>query len=83
MKLRLTIAAILIMVMGLAIGCSSDRDRGARLDDDKIENALKQANVNDVRTSVDHDKKVVTLDGEVNSDAATGTMRSEPYAGMT
>jgi hyperosmotically inducible protein len=70
MKLRLTIAAILIMVMGLAIGCSSDRDRGARLDDDKIENALKQANVNDVRTSVDHDKKVVTLDGEVNSDAA-------------
>jgi hyperosmotically inducible periplasmic protein len=70
MKLRLTIAAILIMVMGLVIGCSSDRDRGARLDDDKIENALKQANVNDVRTSVDHDKKVVTLDGEVNSDAA-------------
>jgi hyperosmotically inducible protein len=70
MKLKLTIAAILIMVMGLAIGCSSDRDRGARLDDDKIENALKQANVNDVRTSVDHDKKVVTLDGEVKSDAA-------------
>jgi osmotically-inducible protein OsmY len=70
MKLKLTIAAVLIMVMGLAIGCSSDRDRGARLDDDRIDNALKQANMGDVRVSVDNDQKVVTLDGEVNSDAA-------------
>lgn len=70
MKLKLTIAAILIMMMGLAIGCSSDRDRGARLDDDKIDNALKQANIDDVRVSVDNDQKVVTLNGEVKTDAA-------------
>jgi len=70
MKLKLTIAAILILVMGLAVGCSSDRDRGARLDDDKIDNALKQANIDDVRVSVDNDQKVVTLNGDVKSDAA-------------
>lgn len=69
MKPRLTIAAILILVMGLAVGCASDRDRGARLDDDKIDNALKQANMDDIRVSVDHDQKVVTLDGEVRTDA--------------
>lgn len=69
MKLKLTIAAVLILTMGLAIGCSSDRDRGARLDDDRIDNAFKQANMNDIRTSIDHDQKVVTLDGEVKTDA--------------
>lgn len=69
MKLKLTIAAILILVMGVAIGCSSDRNRGAKLDNDKIENALKQANMDDVRVSVDNDKQVVTLDGEVKTDA--------------
>lgn len=70
MKLKLTIAAVLILLMGLAIGCSSDRDRGARLDDDRIDNALKQANIDDVRVSVDNDQKVVTLNGDVKSDAA-------------
>lgn len=69
MKLKLTIAAVLIMLMGLAIGCSTDRNRGAKLNDDRVENALKQANLNDVRVSVDNDQKVVTLNGDVKTDA--------------
>jgi len=42
----------------------------AKVDDSQIKDNLKQANLSDVKVSVDNDKKVVTLSGDVKSDSA-------------
>ena len=74
MKLYATIALSTILMLG-AVACNKSTTPGqmgsaAKLDDSPIKDNLKQASLNDVKVDVDNDKKVVTLSGDVKSDAA-------------
>lgn len=61
--LALGLAILITMVLGVA--CSNN-NRG--INDDTVKNQLKQAGLNDVNVKVDNDKKVVRLDGNVQTD---------------
>jgi osmotically-inducible protein OsmY len=67
MKTRfVALAAVLLLVVGLGVACSNNKSAG--VDKSQIKDQLKQANLNDVNVKVDNDKKVVTLDGNVQTD---------------
>jgi hyperosmotically inducible periplasmic protein len=67
MKTRfLALGMALMLIFGLA-ACNSSKKNTAKLDNDQVENQLKQAGYNDVDVKVDNDKAVVTLTGDVNS----------------
>jgi len=65
----LALGAALLMVVGLSVACSNNNKmKTGKMDDSIIKNQLKQANLNDVNVKLDNDKKVVTLDGSVQTD---------------
>ena len=70
MKMKfLALGAALLMVVGLSVACSNNNKmKTGKMDDSIIKNQLKQANLNDVNVKLDNDKKVVTLDGSVQTD---------------
>ncbi len=63
----LALTAALLLVLGLGAACSSKKS-AANVDTGAIKDQLKQANLNDVKVSADNDKKVLTLDGNVQTD---------------
>lgn len=63
----LALAAALLLVVGLGAACSNKKSAG-NVDESQIKDQLKQANLNDVKVNVDNDKKVVKLDGNVQTD---------------
>lgn len=69
MKMKfLALGAALLLVVGLSVACSNNKMKTGKMDDSIIKNQLKQANLNDVKVKLDNDKKVVTLDGTVQTD---------------
>jgi hyperosmotically inducible periplasmic protein len=73
----LAVAAMGAVLMLGTIGCTNKSapnqigsTNASKLDDSQIKNNLKQANLGDVKVDVNNDKKVVTLSGDVKSDAA-------------
>lgn len=70
MKMKfLALGAALLLVAGLSIACSkNDQMNTSKMDDSLIKNQLKQANLNDVKVHLDNDKKVIRLDGTVQTD---------------
>src|SRR6266568_6692065 len=72
----LAVAAMGAVLMLGTIGCSNNSapNMGSttsnKLDDSQIKNNLKQANLANVKVDVNNDKKVVTLSGDVKTDAA-------------
>jgi hyperosmotically inducible periplasmic protein len=67
MKTRfLALGMALMLFFGLA-ACNNNKKNTAKLDNDQVENQLKQAGYNDVNVKVDNDKAVVTLTGDVKS----------------
>jgi hyperosmotically inducible periplasmic protein len=62
----LALGAALLVILGLAACSSNNGNRG--IDGDQVKNQLKQAGLNDVNVNVDNDKKVVKLDGNVQTD---------------
>lgn len=69
MKTRfLALGAALLLILGLSVACSN-KNNTAGVNKDQIKSQLKQANLNDVDVKVDNDKKVVRLDGDVQTDA--------------
>jgi hyperosmotically inducible periplasmic protein len=63
----LALTTALLLIVGLGLACNSNKS-AAKVDDSAIKDQLKQANLNDVKVSVDNDKKVVKLDGNVQTD---------------
>jgi hyperosmotically inducible periplasmic protein len=69
MKTRiLALTTALLLIVGLGIACSNKNKSAANVDDSAIKDQLKQANLNDVKVKVDNDKRVVSLDGNVQTD---------------
>lgn len=66
-KKFLALSAALLLVVGLGIACTNKKTAG-NVDEGQIKDQMKQANLNDVKVNVDNDKKVVKLDGDVQSD---------------
>lgn len=65
----LALGAALLLVAGLSVACSNHNTMdSSKMDDSLIKNQLKQANLNDVKVKLDNDKKVVTLNGTVQTD---------------
>ncbi len=62
----LPLGLAILMIVGLSVACSNNKKAG--IDDDQVKNQLKQAGLNDVKVHVDNDKKVVRLDGNVQTD---------------
>jgi hyperosmotically inducible periplasmic protein len=62
----LSIGLAFAIIFGLA-ACNANKKNTAKLDDDQVKNALKQAGYDDVNVKVDNDKAVVTLDGNVKT----------------
>ncbi|MDT8068412.1 MAG: BON domain-containing protein [Terriglobia bacterium] len=63
----LPLGVAVLMIVGLSVACSSN-NKNAGVDKDQVKNQLQQAGLNDVKVDVDNDKKVVTLQGDVQSD---------------
>ncbi len=63
----LSLGVAILMVVGLSVACSS-KSKKAGIDETQVKNQLQQAGMKDVKVTVDNDKKVVTLDGDVQSD---------------
>jgi len=67
MKTRfLPLGLAILMILGLSVACSNNKRAG--IDEDQVKNQLQQAGLNDVKVHVDNDKKVVRLDGDVQTD---------------
>ncbi|HEX6881230.1 MAG TPA: BON domain-containing protein [Terriglobales bacterium] len=64
----LSLGMALLLTIGLSVACNKSNN-SANLDDDTVKTQLKQAGLNDVKVDVDNDKKVVRLDGNVQTDA--------------
>jgi osmotically-inducible protein OsmY len=62
----LPLGVAILMIVGLSVACSSNKNAG--VDKDQVKNQLQQAGLNDVKVDVNNDKKVVTLQGNVQSD---------------
>lgn len=62
----LSLGIAILMTVGLGIACSKTKKAG--IDEDQVKSQLQQADLNDVKVHVDNDKKVVRLDGNVQSD---------------
>ena len=62
----LSLGIAILMTVGLSIACSNTKKAG--IDEDQVKNQLQQAGLNDVKVAVDNDKKVVRLDGNVQTD---------------
>ena len=62
----LPLGLAILMIVGLSVACSNNKKAG--IDDDQVKKQLQQAGLNDVKVHVDNDKKVVRLDGNVQSD---------------
>ncbi len=63
----LAVATALLLIIGLGVACSNKKAAG-NVNEDQIKDQLKQANLNDVKVHVDNDKRVVRLDGNVQTD---------------
>lgn len=63
----LPLGVAILMVVGLSVACSNGK-KNAGVDKDQVKNQLQQAGLNDVKVAVNNDKKVVTLQGNVQSD---------------
>ena len=66
MKTKLLSLGLAAAMMFSLAACTSNKNT-AKLDNDKVENSLKQAGYDDVKVKVDNDKAVVTLDGNVKT----------------
>jgi len=64
----LSLGLALMLVVGLSVACNKNNNR-AGIDEDQVKSQLKQAGLGDVKVDVDNDKKVVRLDGNVQTDA--------------
>jgi hyperosmotically inducible periplasmic protein len=62
----LSLGIAILMTVGLSIACNNSKKAG--IDGDQVKNQLQQAGLNDVKVHVDNDKKVVRLDGNVQTD---------------
>jgi osmotically-inducible protein OsmY len=61
------LAMLVALILGLSVACTK-KQNAARVDKDAIEKALDQAGFGrDVKTDIDADKGVVTLNGKVRS----------------
>ena len=61
---------LLLLVLAAAVACSSQRaGTGQNTGEmkDNVERSLQQAGMNNVKVDLDHEKKVVTLNGKVDS----------------
>jgi len=65
-KKSLAPATALLLVLGLGIACS--KKTVGNVDEGAIKDQMKQANLSDVNVNVDNDKRVVKLDGDVQTD---------------
>lgn len=63
----LPLGVAILMIVGLSVACSNN-NKNAGVDQDQVKNQLQQAGLNDVKVDVNNDKKVVTLQGNVQSD---------------
>lgn len=62
----LPLGLAILMIVGLSVACSNNKRAG--INEDQVKNQLQQAGLNDVKVNVDNDKKVVRLDGNVQTD---------------
>jgi hyperosmotically inducible periplasmic protein len=73
-KMRTTNLRMLILIplllAGLGLACSTQRNTNDTSYKDDVQNALKQADLTDVTVNEDRDKNTITLGGTVHSDAA-------------
>ena len=66
------LAAVLVMTLGLAVGCTSNRNNTATNDNppnhkENVAKSLDQAGYSGIDVDYDKDKRVVTLNGRVRS----------------
>ena len=66
-KLRLSVATLTLLGVGILAGCSMTPTKSADVSD-SIRKSLDQAGFKDVSVSQDRDKGIVTLSGNVTSD---------------
>ena len=62
----LSLGLALLLVVSLGVACSNTNRAG--INEDQVKSQLKQAGLDDVKVDVDNDKKVVRLDGNVQTD---------------
>ncbi len=62
----LPLGLAILMTVGLSVACSNSKKAG--INGDQVKSQLQQAGLNDVKVHVDNDKKVVRLDGNVQTD---------------
>jgi hyperosmotically inducible protein len=67
MSKKLLVLPLLFLTLAFSIACSQQR-ANAPDNKDAVENALKQAGLNDVKVDQDRDKGVITLKGDVRSE---------------
>jgi hyperosmotically inducible periplasmic protein len=71
--LKKFLAAVLVMTLGLAVACTSNRnntarnDNAARNDKENVAKSLDQAGYSGINVDWDKDKRVITLNGRVRS----------------
>jgi hyperosmotically inducible protein len=66
-KLRLSLATVALLALGILVGCSQTSTKSPEVSDN-IRKSLDQAGLKDVSVSQDRDKGVVTLGGKVTSE---------------
>src|ERR1700730_546941 len=66
--LRLSVAAVALIALGTVAGCSATAAKSPDVQD-SIQKSLDQASLKDVTVSQDRNKGVITLGGEVATDA--------------
>jgi osmotically-inducible protein OsmY len=65
----LALGAALLLFVGLSVACSNNNKMNTgKMDDTLIKDQLKQADLNDVKVKLANDKKVITLNGTVQTD---------------
>lgn len=67
-KLRLSVAMLTLLAVGILAGCSGTATKSPDVSD-SIRKSLDQAGLKDVSVSQDRDKGIVTLGGQVASDS--------------
>src|SRR5271169_263938 len=67
-KLRLSVAALALLALGILAGCSQTSAKSPEVSD-SIRKSLDQAGFKDVSVSQDRDKGIVTLGGQVASES--------------
>ena len=66
-KLRLSVAVLMLLTVGILIGCSKTTTKSPDVADN-IRKSLDQAGLKDISVTQDRDKGVVTLGGKVTSE---------------